>query len=80
MHMTFTKTYLGTPILFDQWMPKSEGWYIGSMVVIGVAAFAMRALIFIKAHLNAEVWTKGPKDVAPQISILSDTDSIEGGK
>jgi len=66
MQMTFTKAYLGKPILFDQWRPKSEGWYIGSIFIIGLAAFVMRALIFIKAHLNAVVWTKDPNVVVPK--------------
>ena len=58
MQMTFTTTFNGASILFDQWAPKSTGTFVGSLFVIALAAFIMRMLIFVRAHLCATRWNK----------------------
>ena len=55
--MVFTNSFAGAPILFERWSPKTPGEFFGSFIVIVLAAFFMRLLVFLRSHFNAEVWT-----------------------
>ena len=56
MQMVFTTSYVGAPILFQQWTPSTTGGFVGSFFAIVVAAFVMRLLIFARSYLNSEYW------------------------
>jgi hypothetical protein len=58
MQMTFTNSYYGAPILFESWAPKSSREFAGSFLAITLAAFCFRALIYSRAYLNSEYWSK----------------------
>jgi Ctr copper transporter family len=58
MQMVFTNSFIGAPILFEQWAPKTPGAFVGSMIAIVIASFCMRFLIFVKSFLNSECWSK----------------------
>lgn len=56
--MVFTKEYIGAPILFSSWAPKSAGAFARSFIAIFLAAFCFRALVFLKSYVTAEYWSK----------------------
>ena len=58
MQMVFTNLYVGAPILFQQWTPRSTGGFVGSFFAIVVAAFVMRLLIFSRSYLNSQYWCR----------------------
>jgi len=58
MQMVFTNEYIGAPILFSSWAPKSAGAFTGSFIAVFLAAFLFRAIVFLKAYLTAEYWSK----------------------
>jgi hypothetical protein len=60
MQMAFTTSYNGVPILFEKWAPKTPAAFVGSLFAIGLAAFCLRALAFIRAHVAVEHWGTSP--------------------
>lgn len=58
MQMVFTNSFVGTPILFEGWSPKTPGGFVGTFIAIVFAAFIMRLFMFLRSHLNAEIWNK----------------------
>jgi Ctr copper transporter family len=60
MQMAFTTSYNGVPILFEKWAPKTPAGFVGSLFAVGLAAFCLRALAFIRAHVAAEYWAASP--------------------
>jgi len=58
MQMTFTTSFKGVPILFDQWAPQTTAAFALSWFAIFLSAIGMRGLIFIRAYLSTEHWGK----------------------
>ena len=58
MQMSFTNSYRGVPILFESWGPSTKGGFVGSFLAIILVTLVMRALIFLRAHLEAQHWSK----------------------
>ena len=58
MQMTFTTSFKGVPILFDQWAPQTTAAFALSWLAIFLSAIGMRGLIFIRAYLSTEHWGK----------------------
>lgn len=58
MQMVFTSEYLGAPILFSSWAPKSAGAFAGSFIAVFLAAFCFRTIVFLKSYLTTEYWSK----------------------
>jgi len=56
--MVFTNSFAGVPILFKGWSPKTPSGFVRSFIAIVLAAFSMRLLVFVRSHLNAEIWNK----------------------
>ena len=56
--MVFTNSFAGVPILFERWSPKTPSGFVGSFIAIVSAAFSMRILVFLRSHLNGEIWNK----------------------
>jgi hypothetical protein len=58
MQMTFTNSFQGVPILFDQWAPRTAVAFAWSWIAIFASAVCMRGLIFARSTLLAERWKK----------------------
>lgn len=57
MQMVFTNSFAGAPILFEGWSPKTPSGFVGTFIIIVLAAFIMRLLVFFRSHFNAKIWS-----------------------
>jgi hypothetical protein len=57
MQMVFTNSFAGAPILFEGWSAKTPGGFVGTFIIIVLAAFIMRLLMFLRSHFNAKLWS-----------------------
>ncbi|KAI5858835.1 Ctr copper transporter family-domain-containing protein [Tricharina praecox] len=64
MAMTFTTKYT-TPLLFSRLVPTTPSQAVGFGITIFVLAFTYRALVFLRAYLEAVYWSPKPASPAP---------------